>query len=301
MMSRCRVVVGGALFLMMCGWGVWSVSVLAQSAPATPRLEFDAASVKPNPSSSAPQGFDVRTLAAGELRITATTLRELIRLAYGADFIRTQDQLVGGPSWLNVDRFDVIAKVDRSVLAGPGPGGNAAERMFTMLRALLQDRFKVKTHVEMKETSIYALKVARTDGALGPAIHPSTSDCVRPDPNGPPPADPSRLCGLRGGIGNFTAQGVTMPQLARSLAAFPVIGRVVEDHTDRPGAYDFTLTFVPAFLQAPDSGGPIANPAADAGPNIFTAVREQLGLKLDGAKSQVQVLVVDAAERPTPD
>ena len=127
MMSRCRVVVGGALFLMMCGWGVWSVSVLAQSAPATPRLEFDAASVKPNPSSSAPQGFDVRTLAAGELRITATTLRELIRLAYGADFIRTQDQLVGGPSWLNVDRFDVIATVDRSVLAGPGPGGNAAD------------------------------------------------------------------------------------------------------------------------------------------------------------------------------
>jgi len=90
--------------------------------------------------------------------------------------------------------------------------------------------------------------------------------------------------------------------MAANYANYPVVGRPVTDRTGLTGLYDWHIEFVPAFLNGPNPDSPpIANPAADSGPNLFTAIQEQLGLKLQGEKTQVEYVVIDHVEQPTPD
>ena len=167
-----------------------------------------------------------------------------------------------------------------------------------MLRSVLVERFKVKVHTESIERPIYELIVASTDGKLGPQIRIST--CARPDLAAPrsagaTPGQPMAgraACAYRIGAGpTIIAEGMTMPELATSLANFPVVDRVVRDHTGLSGAFDFRVQWVP--------GGPNLDP--NAGPDLFTALRDQLGLKLERAKGLVTVIVLDHAEPPTED
>ena len=289
-----------------------------RSAP--PALSFEVASIKPNNSG------DGRVLLGNQPgRFTATnvTVRQLIRNAY-----QLQDfQITGGPGWLASDHYDIVAKIDAGVqeqinaARGGGSVGPAAvpgqgpTPLQLMLRSLLAERFKLATHTETKDSPIYALVVARSDGRLGPQLKKSDTDCAAlmaaarargraaMPPPGPPPPGESMPCGVRIGPGNMAIGSATLAQLANSLGMF--VGRIVLDRTGLEGAYDANLTWTPDQLpqRAPGTPGdqPVRINGIDIdpnGPSIFTAVQEQLGLKLDSQRGPVEVLVIDRAEKP---
>jgi uncharacterized protein (TIGR03435 family) len=171
-----------------------------------------------------------------------------------------------------------------------------------MLKALLEDRFKVMTHIESRDGAVYAMLLERKDGRLGPKIHPSTSACEGAGVTLPLTSSPvDRRCGIRGRPGSYRGEGTSMMQLARALGNFPAVGRVVLDRTALVGVFDWTLDWTPSFNPGPSrEAAPVANPDSDAGESIFSALREQLGLRLEGRRAPIDVLVVDHAELPTP-
>jgi uncharacterized protein (TIGR03435 family) len=268
-----------------------------------PLPAFEAASVKQN--KDAPRGQFVRRQPGGRFTATNMPLRDLIRFAYQVQNF----QLEGGPSWLTTDRWDIVAKAEGD--PPPVQPGGPPDRMMLMLRALMADRFKLVVHRETKELPVYALVLARKDGKLGPKLTPSTVDCAalataRGRSNVPPPAPPQPgerpVCGFRIGIGQMAAGGFPLSQLATSLSG--AVQRVVVDHTGLTGNYDLEMTFTPDASQLPPGAPPpgVELPPIDpAGPSIFTALQEQLGLKLDAQRGPVEVLIIDRVERATPD
>jgi len=286
--------------------------------PAASALAFEVASIKPNNSGD---GRVMLGNQPGRFTATNVTLRMLIRNAY-----QLQDfQISGGPGWLNSDHFDIVAKIDPAVqeaiaaarggigrAAFPGQGPNALQ---LMIRSLLADRFKLVAHHETKEQTIYALVVARTDGKLGPALKKSDIDCAAlmasarargqaaPPPTGPPQPGQRMPCAVRIGPDNLSASAGTLAQFAQSLGTF--VGRIVVDQTGLTGGYDIDLTWTPDQMPQRAAGTPGGQPVRingvdidPNGPSIFTAVQEQLGLKLDSQKGPVEMLVIDRAERP---
>ena len=281
----------------------------SQASPAAPA--FEVASIKPNNSG------DGRVLLGNQPgRFTATnvTLRLLIRNAY-----QVQDfQITGGPSWLNSDHYDIVAKIDASVQeeiaaarGGVGPSaipGQGPNPLQLMIRSLLAERFKLVVHTESKDQQIYALVMARSDGRFGPLLKKSETDCAAivaamrgrgparglPPPGPPQPGEPMP-CGIRIGPGNMAVGGSTLAQFANSLGMFT--GRVVLDRTGLTGNYDFNLTWTPDQMPQRPPGAPDL-PIDPNGPSIFTAVQEQLGLKLEGQRGPVEMLVIDRAEHP---
>jgi uncharacterized protein (TIGR03435 family) len=175
-----------------------------------------------------------------------------------------------------------------------------------MMRALLAERFQLVVHNETRELPIYALVLARSDGKLGPELHKSDTDCNAVLAAGqrgrglapPPPSQPGeRLpCGIRIGMGTMTIGGAPLFQIANAIANF--IGRTVVDKTGLAGNYDANLTWTPDQMPQRPPGAPEPPPIDPNGPSIFTAVQEQLGLKLDSQKGPVAVLVIDRVERP---
>ena len=242
-------------------------------------------------------------------RFTATNLplRVLITNAYQLSFF----QVVGGPDWIATDRFDVSATA---------PDGAPPEQTRAMVRTLLKDRFKLVVHMETRDTPIYALVKARPDAAPGPRLKPSTMDCgpMRAERAAataaaararggrvavPPPPGPDEpvLCGMRvagrgGPTLNYRAGNITMTALANALRTY--VGREVVDRTGLAGEFDFDLEFsAPPTAGSTDAGVPVA-PLDDAA-SIFTALQEQLGLKMESTRGPVEVMVIDSAERPT--
>ena len=196
--------------------------------PAAPA--FEVASIRPNAATTGPRNWKFHP--GGRFTATNLPLRALIRLAYGFDTIRLPAQMTGGPDWIDSQRFDIEAKAAEPV--GAGPDG-IPRPLLAMLRTLLEERFKVRAHIEIRELPIYELVVAKP-GRLGPELKPSTVDCnaLEPAPAGGEPRSP---CGVRsGGAGRIEARGVTMEQVAGGLALFPAIGRIVRDHTELTGA-----------------------------------------------------------------
>jgi uncharacterized protein (TIGR03435 family) len=184
--------------------------------------------------------------------------------------------------------------------------------MRLMLRSLLAERFKFTGHNETREMPVYALVKARPDGKLGDKLTPAAVDCAAArgrraggPPPGPPPGPPAPgqrpECGMMMGPGRVMAGGMSMAEFARSLSQ--LVGRVVTDKSGLTGGYDFELTYSPEGI----GGGPPplingAPPAIDPNaPTIFTALQEQLGLKLDTERGQVEVLVIDTVDRPSAD
>jgi bla regulator protein blaR1 len=284
------------------GLGAVSAAQLKGQSADSQAQEFEVASVKRNASG----GNFVQLGGDPGGRFTATNvpLKLLIRQAY-----QLQDsQVVGGPNWINTDRFDIIAKAP-GPLALPAPGGPPGPFQL-MMRALLADRFKLAVHTESRELPIYALTLARRDGKTGSQLRPAAVDCVAlfaaRGRGGPPPAPPQpgeRLpCGLRLGPGNLSGGGVTMAQLSTTLSQF--VQRIVVDRTGLTGNFDIDLTWTPDQLPQGRGEPPpgVQLPPIDPnGPSIFTAVQEQLGLKLDSQRGPVDVLVIDRVEQPTED
>lgn len=298
------------------GTGPWrSDPVHAQSAQPTPSAPaFEVASIKPNNSGD---GRVMMQNQPGRYSATNVTLRLLIRNAY-----QLQDfQISGGPSWISSDRFDIVAKIEASVqdeiaAAGPPVPGQGPSKLQLMLRTLLAERFKLAVHTETKDQPIYALVLARSDGRLGPQLKKSEADCAAVmaaargrgpgrgmPPPGPPQPGEAMPCGIRIGMGNMTVGGSPLAQFANSLGMFT--GRVVIDRTGLAGNYDFNLTWTPDQMPQRPPGAPVDQPIRangvdidPNGPSIFTAVQEQLGLKLDSQRGPVAMLVIDHAEKP---
>lgn len=266
-------------------------------APA-PSAEFEVASVKLN------KGGDNRVMMGmqpgGRFTGTNVSLRQLMTLAY-----RVQPfQIVNTPGWADSDRFDIAAK---------GNGNPTPDDMQSMLRGLLADRFGMVAHTETREMPVYALTLARGDGRLGPKLKESTTDCqallgrgrVGGPPSTPPPTAPpsngSIPCGMRIGPGSVTAGGMALTQLATAIA--PMTGRVIQDRTGLTARYDLELSWTPDQGMGP--GGPLrdgpAPPSSDGGGSLFTAIQEQLGLKLESTRGPVSVVVIDNVSQPTPD
>ena len=225
-----------------------------------------------------------RVLPGGRWRATAMTTRDLIRNAYAGEGLVMNEQVIGGPEWLDRDRFDIEATTDLSI---EGPDGNG--RLERMLQALLRERFRLTSRLETQALKVFEMVVERP-GRLGARLRPST---CRIDGE-PPAADRAPCEPLRTGRGMLEVAGMTMPELASALSNFPVVARPVHDLTGLKGAYDFRLEFVG---QVTLQGAP--NPNADSEPGLFTAVKEQLGLVLQPERRPVRVVMIEHVETPT--
>jgi len=266
-----------------------SAVLSAQSpSPAPAALPaFDVASVKRNASG----GTNVRssTLPNGAYVATNAPLRSIILMAYR---LRPY-QLIGGPAWLDSDRFDINARAPEQV---------PSSDLLLMVRRLLAERFALATHGETREQSIYALVLARSDSRLGPGLRVSTTMCPAPPGAAAVPPQPAQRppCGITMNTskGTLVDGGRTMAELAAALAMF-AIDRPIVDRTGVSGRFEIDLEWTPQVLQstAPDGG---AATASD-GPSIFTALTSQLGLRLQSTRGPVEVLVIDRVEPPTPD
>jgi uncharacterized protein (TIGR03435 family) len=248
-----------------------------------PKPQFEVATVRPNKSGDTSASLGPRP--GGRLIGTNQTVRNLIRNAFNVQ----PDQLIGGPDWMDSDRFDIQAKAaDADV---DEKGMMPYPQYMLRLQSLLEDRFKMVTHWETRELSVYALVLA-SPGKLGPKLKAHTGDCTRPPASAPPaPGSAPVNCGTRtnmtGTVGKVTGTGITMQTFARNLSGGT--GRFIIEKTGLAGAYDLELEFTPD--QSPDT----------TGPSLFTAMQEQLGLKLDSQRAPVEVVVIDRLERPVPD
>jgi uncharacterized protein (TIGR03435 family) len=283
---------------------------LAGSAADDQSASFEVASVKHNKSGS--MGVRLVFQPGGRLVAENVTLQFLIAAAYGDPRPLADFQIIGGPKWITADRFNVIAKAE----GDPQPSNDGPPPiMFAMLRTLLADRFKVRMHEDTREMPIYTLVKAKNDGKLGERLKPSTVDCAalmktagRDKPPTPPSPTERPPCGMRMGFGSFSGGGITVTQLASTISRMPGINRVVLDRTGIDGAYDVDLQWTPDQLPPRPAGGapdaPIRVNGVDVdpnGPSIFTALQEQLGLKLESTKGPVHVIVIDAVDQPTDD
>ncbi|MFY9728856.1 MAG: M56 and DUF3738 domain-containing protein [Bryobacteraceae bacterium] len=279
-----------AILLTVTAFGLFGQS------DAAPR--FEVASVKRN--ISAPHHMIVRPRPGGGMFAENAPLIMLIENAYSVQAF----QISGGPSWIQSDGYDIEAKVD-------GKAGRA--ETFLMLRSLLEDRFQLKLHRETKELPVYALTVAKSGLKLQ---QPKEGSCIPLGANGQLPRSstapvqhaPGFPCGMPGVMmepSGVRLEGgkVAMPDFIRVLGM--VLGRPVVDRTGFTGTFDLRLDFTPdeavaGLPRSAGAGNPESPPAAadpTGPPPIFTAIQEQLGLKLESAKGPVEVLVIDHVER----
>lgn len=268
-----------------------------QPAPA-----FEVASIKRNLDPRPPRIGTMRDTPRGEIRVVAVLARLLVLLAYPLDVAPAE--VVGAPSWTDSERYDITVK---------GVPDATPDQVTQMWRTLLADRMKLAAHYEPREVRGYRLVVARSDGKLGPELKPSTLDCPVADPPERAAPLPQELndairpgnavtketerllmsqCRWTIGVGNTQyAGGANMSALVGALRRGG-IREPIEDHTGLEGLYAFKLTFVRQTL------GPQTTDTGNA-PSIFTALQEQLGLKLEPAAIRSQVVAVDRIERPT--
>jgi uncharacterized protein (TIGR03435 family) len=264
----------------------WCFTVGAQSGD----LRFEVATIKPNTFVDGPT--EMGTQPGGRVTIVNVPLRLLIRNAY-----EIQDaQLVDAPKWIAEERFDILAKANGEI-ARPVPGNPGP--LQGMMRSLLAERFKLAVHRETRDFPVYALELARSDRRLGPQLHASPTDCAALAASRQPHASPDQQkprCGVRASGGHMLAGGLPVAQLATLLST--MVDRTVVDRTGLSGTYDLELNWTPDRLPQRADAAPSSSPD---NPSIFTALREQLGVKLEPAKAPTDVLVIDHVEHPTPD
>jgi len=269
-------------FMPLCG-ALLSMATLVGQQPA-----FEVASIKPRSGVRVFGGPESPTLFSRP----DITLRQLIGYAY-----EVQDFQIVGPDWMATARYEILAKA-------PHPPARGEMRL--MVRRLLEERFALNAHIETRELPIYELIVARSDRDLGSSVKPAIVNCVpfllgqRPMTESPFDDDGiSRRCSAGGrGTGDLVTprlKGIPMAWLALFLQ--PLVRRAVVDKTGIDGSLDFDLTFSSDGLAGLP---PIPGERAD-GPGLFTALQEQLGLKLESARGPVPMVVIDRVERPTPD
>jgi uncharacterized protein (TIGR03435 family) len=253
---------------------VCTVGFLAQQ----PAARFDVASVKPNTTGAEPS---MNIPPRGSVAIVSVPLENVVVNAYGIPAFRILD----APEWIKHERFDISAKIPD--VASPEP--------LLMLQSLLEERFKLRAHRETREQPIYTLVVARSDGRLGPRLKPSNIDCATAGtPASAPTFSPDAQCAGLFGVGPAGGRIISRGQPLRRVtsALSMAVSRGVVDRTGFQGPFDVELEW------SSDVGASATNSNT---PNIFTALQEQLGLRLEPSRGPVEVLVIESVERPTPD
>ncbi len=238
-----------------------AVQSVALTAPQ-PAPAFDVASVKPSKS-----GLPGNIWGGGPGRyvVDGITAANLIRNAYDL----RPEEIIGGPLWLDAERFQINATY---------PPESSTTQVNAMLRSLLQQRFALKAHREQRELQKFRLVLADADGRLGPQLKKATPQCPAPHPQTP--------CMMKGGMSELVMQEATIRQFLDYLES--IAGGRIEDQSGLTGEYDLTLSWSRGINDTER-------------PSIFTALQEQLRLKLEPIRGPVDVLVIDAVERPTPD
>lgn len=251
-------------------FGVFTApAIRAQSQPAA-KPAFEVASIKPNTSADHRVMFQITP--GGRLACTNATAKILITMAYNLK----PHQLEGGPAWLDSDKYDITAK---------GNGATGRDDLKLMIQSLLADRFKLAFHRETKEMPVYVL----VPGKNGPKLHAS-------EPSGGEVKSQFRM-----GRGQLDLQSANMAGLADALST--QVGSNILDRTGISGFYDIKLEWTPdesesPLFKGPPDGKAAAAPAPDAaGPSIFTAIQEQLGLKLESQKGPVEMFIIDHIEK----
>jgi uncharacterized protein (TIGR03435 family) len=323
---------GGLALAVPLAVGALNPPVHAQSATAARSPAFEVASVKPNKGADGRIG--IQFAPGGRFTATGVTLGILLGNAYRLQGGRgpgggpgSNPQILNAPNWIYSERYDIVAKAEENV---------APDQFPELIKSLLVDRFKLAAHTENRDFQVFALVLARNDGKLGPGLRPASTECAaiiaargrgagpgRPGgpggpgaggpggPGGPgaagrgpiAPPEPGQPmpCGMmRFGPGNLVSGGTPIEAVATNLT--PWVNRIVVDKTGLTGPYEFDLKWTPEQLPQGGPGGPPGAPPIDPnGPSIFTAVQEQLGLKLESTKAPVDVLVIDHVEQPVPD
>jgi uncharacterized protein (TIGR03435 family) len=279
-----------ATHVLVWGMLITATASSAQTAADTPA--FEAASVRLNKMPGPVRGLV--GLQPGRLVATAATLRQLVESAFGVQ----EDRIVGAPGWAASDLFDVTATAPPDV---------TIEQAQVMLQNLLAERFGLRTHRETRDLPIYSLVLDRADRRLGPDLRLSGADCVpmkipagMPPPPPPPPgarqtrplsARPPLRCPsmfFAGTSGAVSARKMLIGELARGLTL--AAGRPVVDRTGLSGEFDIDLTYQSDLV----AGG---GPRFDA-PPLPTALRDQLGLKLESGRGPIDVVVIDTVQQP---
>jgi uncharacterized protein (TIGR03435 family) len=261
--------------------------VLTQT-PSSKKPSFEVVSVKPADSSDNRAAFQIAP--GGGLNASGVTLRQLIQQVYEVHDYR----ISGGPTWVGSAKYNISAKT------ADGAGNLTLDDVMPMLQAVLEDRFQLKVHRERKELPAYALVVAKN----GPKVKES---------------DSSTVARSKMGFGEITDQNTSMGTLSSQLTE--QLGRFVFDRTGLQGAYDFHMQWASDLSQTdtkqvvkgsvrklkdldgfprpqPGAGPEAPPPLGGNGPSIFTALQDQLGLRLEATKGPVQVLIIDHAEKP---
>jgi uncharacterized protein (TIGR03435 family) len=273
------------------------VGAAAQALVQNPK--FDVASIKLHTTVS--PGIVIDNEPGGRFVATNATARMLLSYAFPS----LQDyQIIADEGWFTSDRFDVEARIDRTL---------TSDEAASAVRSLLEDRFQLKSHTEMREMSRYSLRVAKD----GVKLHRVQSPASSAIPQAPSTPSANAATIPRGGSflgpGIIEAPAITMPRLVKLLSAMAC--RPVFDHTGIPeGDYEVHLHFTPepcpgnarVFGAIPVNARSQGLPDVDDGAtldssrlSIFTALQEQLGLKLESSKGPVEVLVIDSVSRPS--
>ena len=282
------VITFASVVAAMCGSIVWTGGsiVIAQVTPAatvTPP-KFEVATIKRNVSGTSESGTVFQP--GGWYRALNVRLRDLVSEAYQVRGF----QVVGGPTWVASDRFDIEAKAEDAASFAwvtKADGTRAfPDAPLLMLRELLKDRFKLVVHRETREGPVYALMMIRS-GVRGPRLRPPAEGCFKSDPK-PPTCE-----GIRLASGRLMATSATMARLATSLSI--LLQRLVIDRTGLSERFDFNLEWAPVTSNV----DPGATPAAEFAPSLLAALDEQLGLKLEAQRALMDYIVIDSAEPPT--
>jgi uncharacterized protein (TIGR03435 family) len=240
------------------------------AADASPA--FDVVTIKPqDPDHPKGKSFLVRN---GTITLTGVSLHDLLTFGYGIH----PRQVSGGPAWLDTDKFEIVGKPDTE-------GQPNTKQLGIMLQKLLATRFELKIHHEKKELTVFAVTVGKNGPKLTPAANTGNS---------------LPALGLRG-FGRAAIRNATMEDFTGFMQSI-VLDRPVVDQTKLDARYDFTLDWTPDETQFPDRTGPAPPPpAADAEtfPDLFTAMQQQLGLKMESTKAAVDVIVIDKVEKPS--
>jgi uncharacterized protein (TIGR03435 family) len=254
-------------------------------------LRFEVVSVKPH---SGVAGERMISAASSQFRVVNLPLKTIINYAYNLRDI----EVVDAPAWTTSENFDITATYP------PGPTPSPDDRR-SMLQRVLAERFALRVHRETRELPIYRLVKAREDGRLGPALTASDVDCVKwladkkPQIEGTGPVRPGGAKPLCMMVTNrYYIVAGTKPISELALGLESIVQRSVVDGTGLRGNYDISLQWTPT--PGLDAQPGVATANSDT-LSVFTALQEQLGLKLEPSRGPVEVLVIDSVERPTPD
>jgi uncharacterized protein (TIGR03435 family) len=253
----------------------WAIPEPPKPMAADADPSFEVATIKPSRPGAQGKGFGFR---GAQFNTFNTNMNDLVAFAYGLH----SKQIVGAPDWFGTDLFDIVGKPDL-------PGQPSLHQMEMMVQKLLPDRFALKFHHEQRELSVYIITVA----SGGPKMTKTAAG----------PNDPQGF-GFRG-LGDLIVRNMNMKEFASWMQS-GVMDKPVVDHTGLTDKYDFTLKWTPddsQFAQFRGVTGPVPPPVGDnpnAPPSLYTAMPEQVGLKIEAGKAMDDVIVIDHVEQPSP-